>query len=552
LVSSAVERISSGRDTIINVGALRALATPGDGVIQMAPALPSDFVPRPLEFNALKKHLLNAEGGAVGITAALRGAGGYGKSTLAKALAHDPEIQKAYSDGILWVELGDRPKNLLSIVSDLIEILTGVRPGVENLNSAAAKLGEALGDRRFLLIVDDVWREQDLRPFLQNGANTTRLITTRVSDVLPANALRQKVDAMQAQEALALLASALPLDQVSAQKLELNKLAARLGEWALLLKLVNRFLQVRVLDSRQQLSQAIAGVNVRLDEKGLVAFDARDETDRSKAVARTIGVSLELLGSKWSSRYFELGVFPEDVDVSLGIVSRFWAETGGLKSVETEDLLVELHRLSLLLDLDLEQRTFRLHDIVRYFLRDRAGTNGLIVQHQYLLKALDTGNGSEQADQLTWRYFYLYRLHHLSEAKDSQKVDALLLDPGWLMKKLTAIGRPEALVADYEQFGIGEVQNLIGRVLRLTVGICARDQRQLVPQLLGRLVTFESATGFLNDARLCLARPAILTERPSLFAPGAEIARLEYSYGAMAVCVLPDGRIASGDHIIRV
>jgi hypothetical protein len=73
-------------------------------------------VQRPLEFDALKKQLLDSKGDAVAITAALRGAGGYGKTTLARALAHDPDIQDAYFDGILWVELGERPENLLSIV----------------------------------------------------------------------------------------------------------------------------------------------------------------------------------------------------------------------------------------------------------------------------------------------------------------------------------------------------------------------------------------------------------------------------------------------------
>jgi hypothetical protein len=149
-------------------------------VPMMAPESPADFVKRPREFGPLKAKLLDAKGDAVAITAALKGAGGYGKTTLAKALAHNEDIQSAFYDGILWVELGERPENLLSILSDLVEILTGERPGVETLNGAATKLGEALGDRRILLVIDDVWREQDLRPFLQGGRNTTRLITTRI------------------------------------------------------------------------------------------------------------------------------------------------------------------------------------------------------------------------------------------------------------------------------------------------------------------------------------------------------------------------------------
>src|SRR6516225_6178640 len=61
-------------------------------VPMMAPEPPIDFVRRPAEFQALKSKLLDARGDAVAISAALKGAGGYGKTTLAKALAHDPEI----------------------------------------------------------------------------------------------------------------------------------------------------------------------------------------------------------------------------------------------------------------------------------------------------------------------------------------------------------------------------------------------------------------------------------------------------------------------------
>jgi hypothetical protein len=234
----------------------------------MAPEPPADFVQRPVEFEALKKKLLDTKGDAVAITAALRGAGGYGKTTLAKALAHDRDIVDAYFDGILWAVLGEKPESLLSIVADLIEILSGERPGLENLNSAAAKLAEALGDRRILLVIDDAWREQDLRPFMQGGRNTTRLITTRCDDILPAKAERQEVDAMAANEALSLLSWDLPKDQIAGQTEALTHLAARLGEWAQLLKLVNGFLRDRVIRNRERLPQAIAGVNKRLDLKG--------------------------------------------------------------------------------------------------------------------------------------------------------------------------------------------------------------------------------------------------------------------------------------------
>ena len=145
------------------------------------------------------------------------------------------------------------------------------------MNDAPTVLAEALGERRILLIIDDAWREQDLRPFLQGGHNTTRLITTRRGDILPREVVRQPVDAMQASEALALLSWGLPQDQATGQGKALGALAARLGEWALLLKLVNGVLRDRVLENRQRLEQAMIAVNCRLEEKGLTAFDPQIE-----------------------------------------------------------------------------------------------------------------------------------------------------------------------------------------------------------------------------------------------------------------------------------
>jgi TIR domain/NB-ARC domain len=110
-------------------------------VAMMVPEPPADFVQRPSEFDRIKKMLLDPKGDAVAITAALRGAGGYGKTTLAKALAHDPDIQDAYFDGILWGELGEKPENLLLIVCDLITRLTGAQPGLNTINAAASALG---------------------------------------------------------------------------------------------------------------------------------------------------------------------------------------------------------------------------------------------------------------------------------------------------------------------------------------------------------------------------------------------------------------------------
>jgi hypothetical protein len=278
--------------------------------VMMAPELPADFVPRPKEFDALKARLLDPEGDSIaGITAALKGAGGYGKTTLARALARDPDIQDAYFDGILWAELGEKPTQLIATLSDLVTLLSGERPRLETINAAAAKLGETLSDRRILMVVDDVWHKQDLELFLQGGRHCVRLVTTRIDSVLPQKAVRRKLDAMQGSEALSLLSGGLPPDQATRERASLVSLAGRLGEWPLLLKIVNGFLR-NCVSGGEPLPVAIAGVNRRLDAKGLTVFDAGDATQRANAVARTIGVSLDLLSGPERERFGELGIFP--------------------------------------------------------------------------------------------------------------------------------------------------------------------------------------------------------------------------------------------------
>jgi WD40 repeat protein len=145
---------------------------------------------------------------------------------------------------------------------------------------------------------------------------------------------------------------------------------------------------------------------------------------------------------------------------------------------------------------------------------------------------------------------------HLAAAGERELLDKLLLDPDWLQAKLASTS-PRALVADYERHGRGRAESLVGRTLRLTAGICARDRRQLLPQLLGRLMAIEDPAikDFLAAARRVVRPPAMLTRTPSLTPPGVETARLEgHTNRVTVLCLLPDGRLASasGDKTIRL
>ena len=283
----------------------------------MMPALPDDFVPRPIETDLLLDSLLNQQSETVAITAALKGAGGYGKTTLASAICHDDRIQRKYSDGILWVELGESVTEsaLIGKVLDLCVLFAedGKRPDVDGLNSAREALKKAIGNRALLLVVDDLWVQSHAKPFLDLSEKTTTLITTRNSNTLAGNAIQHDVDAMQPDEAARLLGYGLEIDDDAA----LKALAKRLGHWALLLKLANG--QLRAYHNLGMgMDELLPMIDAALDEQGFGLFDNPDDPEsRNRAAAVSIGVSEKLLKPHEKAAFEKLAIFPEDTDIPL-------------------------------------------------------------------------------------------------------------------------------------------------------------------------------------------------------------------------------------------
>jgi NB-ARC domain/TIR domain/WD domain, G-beta repeat len=399
----------------------------------MVEDLPVDYVARPQEFEALIEKLLDQRREEpVAITAALRGAGGYGKTTMAKALCHDERIQQAFDDGILWVTLGENPGNLVGKVEDLIYMLSHERPGFTDTVAAAARLAELLADHDILLVVDDVWDGMHLKPFLQGGKRCARLVTTRNEEVLPANAQSLVVDAMQPGEAIQLLSFGLHTGTLTAMDMQaLRALVARLGEWALLLKLANGVLRDRV-SRGEALANALAYLNKALDKRGLTAFDAANTQDRNAAVSAALRVSFELLHAEQYARYQELTVFPEDVDIPLATLQKLWGATGGLDEFDTEELCQTLYRHSLLLNFDLTTRTIRLHDVIRSYLQTVVGT-GIPALHAHLLDAYALTHWADLPDNEPYLWDHL--AGHLVAAGRLEELVATVKDLRYLAHK---------------------------------------------------------------------------------------------------------------------
>ena len=395
----------------------------------MVEDLPENFVERPKEFEQLVASLLDEDREEPrAITTALRGAGGFGKTTLAMALCHDDTVQQAFHDGILWVTLGENPGELVGRVTDLITRLSGETPIYNSIEAVSDHLAELLADRDILIVIDDVWEGAHLRPFLRGGDHCTRLVTTRNAATLPTGAVRIDVDAMQQSEAVELLGTGLEHNHRAA----FQNIAARLGEWPLLLKLVNARLRQRVREHGQSLDAALTYIHRALDKRGMTAFDIRDTEDRNQAVDVTLGLSLELLHGEEAARYLELAVFPEDVDIPLDTLATYWAQTGGLDELDTEDLCERFAGLSLLLRYDLARRTIRLHDVVRDYLLHQAGDD-IIGLHNTLLASYNLTRWADLPDYEPYLWDHL--AEHLIVADRVAELVETVQDMAYLARK---------------------------------------------------------------------------------------------------------------------
>jgi WD40 repeat protein len=536
----------------------------GPGEVRCAPYMPGDdppggFVPRPVEFDKLKAAVLEAPSGKpVALTTALVGAGGFGKTVLANALCRDDDVRFEFTDGILRVEVGKERENVLGLVIDLIEKLDpdGKRPGFQDIVTASAHLGELVGESRILLVIDDVWSEAQLRPFLRGGPNCVLLVTTRLPRVLPASHIPVEIDEMREAEALNLLSANLPGAEASAIRIRLATLADRLGNWAQMLGIANGWMHDRVKRG-ESIENAIARFEQRLSARGLTAFDQKDEQQRNRAIRACVEASIEDLAKEELVRFGELAVLPEDESVPLSTIEELWHETGGFDADATDELAQRLDDLSLLQNLDLGGRTLRLHDNMIWYLRDRVGPDGCRSAHAAMVRAIGAAcSGAWPKLPPTHAYGWRFLIRHLRAAGRDDEAEGLLTDYSWIRAKLQT-SDAQRLFENYLPESETEAVRLVGRALALSMRVLATSPNELPRQIYGRLgaIANQRVTTLVASAQQDPDfRPA--PRWPGLTPPGAERLRLVgHESWVWSASFSPDGgRIvtASNDRTARV
>ena len=236
----------------------------------------------------------------IGTTVTIRGIGGIGKSTIAKALCHDPLIKEHFINGFLWISLTPPLPNTMIMLSEIYQRLTG-KSATINSSVLKSEIKFLLSNHKLLVILDDVWEAKDAMMFVDVFSNCKTVMTTRKMNInisIPP-IVSFDIKPMSIDEAVKLLTlkiaepGTLCVTDVS----RIQELAKDLHCWPLLLNLVHGQLYVHCIEWNESPQDAILKVQQKLSDNGLTAFDLEGqlEASRENAVRASITASLELL-----------------------------------------------------------------------------------------------------------------------------------------------------------------------------------------------------------------------------------------------------------------
>lgn len=301
---------------------------------QPPPPLPPNYIPRAQLLDVITKAVIgNKVDPSVSTTVTLLGFGGFGKTTLATGLCHQPKIQQHFLDGILWIKLGPKPPDPEMMLIKLYDQLTNEKLQQSNF-SMADKLRWYVSSylKRLLVIIDDVWDAQDAEIYVNTFSTCKVVLTTRKGDIstyIPTKTVI-KIEEMSIEESKKLLTyRVVETDKLNSSAInKLETLAQNLHRWPLLLGLVRNQLHSQI-KLQSPINQAICKVEQALYDKGLTAFDSNIDSRSSKenAVKACVDATLDLLTQKELSNLKILVLYAgTGIKIPKSSLHYFWSD----------------------------------------------------------------------------------------------------------------------------------------------------------------------------------------------------------------------------------
>ncbi len=280
--------------------------------------LKSGLIGRETILTELKAQLLLDESGSR--TLAISGLPGVGKTTLVATLAHDPEIHAHFPDGVLWVGLGPRPQVISSLHrwASLLSVSESEMAHLHSLEDWTIVLRTHIGQRSFLLVIDDAWLPDDALAFKVGGPRCAYLLTTRFPTIAQLVAEEQAVSLpeLNLEAGLALLASFVP-KLVSDESETAHALVTHAGGLPLALNLIGKYLLLQQYSGQpRRVHAAIKRMHTAAERLQLALPCAMLERSSSLpentplSLQSVIAVSDQRLTNSARTALYALSVFP--------------------------------------------------------------------------------------------------------------------------------------------------------------------------------------------------------------------------------------------------
>lgn len=323
------------------------------------------------------------------------GMGGVGKSTLVGAVLLDEEIQQNYTNGVLWAKLGPdaSPKRELKKWCKLLGLPVSDGDLLWKLAHRVEKCVSAPW-RRFLIVIDDVWKAEDAIPLLMDAPGSRVLITTREKHI----AQKLGVD-----DHIIELA---PMNSQEAETLVKRRLGAEWSEQSsenaeAFIDFVDGLPLALFIGSSVVKQRGWEYLLTRLAVKQRVfpTLALSKPKGRQHSLRLTIDASYNCLFPDDKKLLARLGMFNAGSEFTVADAYFYWFFRALVMQSEKKpippreriaDRLQELADLSMVLEVDPRER-YRLHSLVGHYVAEKlkSQVNADWLWYQFIVSALD-------------------------------------------------------------------------------------------------------------------------------------------------------------------
>ncbi len=507
-----------------------------------APLLPPHYVPRSNDLLQLKARLVAKGDKLVAVTGpsgiGVQGMGGIGKTVLASAAVHDRDVQRAFPDKIYWITLGREP-DLLALGNQLIHFITRKSSAITTRSAIRDALRDAIGNRRPLIVLDDVWHADHAYMFWDACPHARILITTRNTGVLIGiDVEERRVDLLSPADANLVLALWVGEKQPDRLPPEADQIVRECGYLPLALAAIGAMIS---------LGSSWSDALTRLQRADLARIEQVFPGYPYPNLLRALAVSVDDLDDADRERYLDLAVFPEDEPIPQSALSAMWH----IDLLATRDCMRRFASRSLATRVRIDEgEALLLHDLQRDMV-NKWREETLPALHLRLVRAWD------ELPQLPNAYAWRWIPYHLVKAGRIGDLRRLLLDFDYLQLKLDKTD-PNSLIADYSLAESDASLTSVQLALRLSAHVLANNPRQLASHLAARLLgsTDSGVRRLLSQAEKQQTVPCLQPLKRSLLAPDdISLHPLEDQADmVLSVAVNSDGRraISASGRIMRV